>query len=137
MVCDNNSISTTGCNSGKKYKSNIGVFIFWNTRDMLINVLNDLQVGITTRDHQSNNWHVYLCCLYNISFGHGWQYIMQWYYWMHYELVAFCVDIIIFHKWANYLDLCLEFDEDGKLYTRPCDKRDAIDFPNNKCYIIK
>ena len=28
----------------------------------------------------------------------------------------------------NYLDLRLEFDEDGKLYTRLCDKRDDFDF---------
>ena len=32
-------------------------------------------------------------------------------------------------KWANYLVLCLEFDEDGKLYTRLHDKRDDFDFP--------
>ena len=31
-------------------------------------------------------------------------------------------------KWANYLDLRLEFDEDGKLYTRLYDKRDDFDF---------
>ena len=27
-------------------------------------------------------------------------------------------------KWANYLDLRLEFEEDGKLYTQLYDKRD-------------
>ena len=27
-------------------------------------------------------------------------------------------------KWANYLDLLLQFDEDGKLFTRLHDKRD-------------
>ena len=32
-------------------------------------------------------------------------------------------------KWANYLDLRLEFDEDGKLYTRLYEKRDDFDFP--------
>ena len=31
-------------------------------------------------------------------------------------------------KWANYLDH-LEFDEDGKLFTRLYDKRDDFDFP--------
>ena len=30
-------------------------------------------------------------------------------------------------KWANYLDLHLEFDEDGKLFTQLYDKPD--DFP--------
>ena len=34
-------------------------------------------------------------------------------------------------KWANYLDLRLEFDGDGKLYTRLYDKRDHFDFPNS------
>ena len=32
-------------------------------------------------------------------------------------------------KWANYLDLHLEFDQDGKLFTRLYDKRDDFDFP--------
>ena len=32
-------------------------------------------------------------------------------------------------KWANYLDLHLEFDEDGKPFTRLYDKRDDFDFP--------
>ena len=32
-------------------------------------------------------------------------------------------------KWANYLDRHLEFDEDGKLFTRLYDKRDDLDFP--------
>ena len=32
-------------------------------------------------------------------------------------------------KWANYLDLRLEFDEDGKLCIRLYDKRDHFDFP--------
>ena len=32
-------------------------------------------------------------------------------------------------KWANYLDPRLEFDEDGKLYTRLYDKRDDFYFP--------
>ena len=32
-------------------------------------------------------------------------------------------------KWPNYLDLHLEFDEDGKLFTRLYDKRDDFDFP--------
>ena len=31
-------------------------------------------------------------------------------------------------KWVNYLDH-LEFDEDGKLFTRLYDKRDDFDFP--------
>ena len=30
-------------------------------------------------------------------------------------------------KWANYLDLHLEFDEDGKLFTRLYDERDDFD----------
>ena len=32
-------------------------------------------------------------------------------------------------KWTNYIDLRLEFDEDGKLYTRHYDKRVDFDFP--------
>ena len=32
-------------------------------------------------------------------------------------------------KWANFLDLRLEFDEDGKLYIRLYDKCDEFDFP--------
>ena len=36
-------------------------------------------------------------------------------------------------KWANYLDLHLEFDEDGKLFTRLYDKRDDFDFPIVNC----
>ena len=32
-------------------------------------------------------------------------------------------------NWANYLDLRLEFDEDGKLYTRLYGSRDDFDFP--------
>ena len=32
-------------------------------------------------------------------------------------------------KWANYLDLRLEFDEDGKFFTRLYDKRDNFYFP--------
>ena len=32
-------------------------------------------------------------------------------------------------KLANYLDLRLEFDDDGKLYTRLFNKRDDFDFP--------
>ena len=32
-------------------------------------------------------------------------------------------------KWAKYLDLRLEFDEDGKLYIRLYDKHDNFDFP--------
>ena len=32
-------------------------------------------------------------------------------------------------KWANYLDLHLEFDEHGKLFTRLHDKRDEFNFP--------
>ena len=32
-------------------------------------------------------------------------------------------------KWANYLDLHLEFDEDSKLFTRLYDKCDDFDFP--------
>ena len=32
-------------------------------------------------------------------------------------------------KWPNYLDLHLEFDEDGTLFTRLYDKRDDFDFP--------
>ena len=32
-------------------------------------------------------------------------------------------------KWANYLDLHLEFDENGKLFTQLYDKRDDFDFP--------
>ena len=35
-------------------------------------------------------------------------------------------------KWANYLDLHLEFDEDGKLFTRLYDKRGDFDFPIDK-----
>ena len=31
-------------------------------------------------------------------------------------------------KWVNYLDIRLEFDEDGKFYTRLYDKRDDFDF---------
>ena len=31
-------------------------------------------------------------------------------------------------KWANYLDLHLEFDEDNKLFTRLYDTRDDFDF---------
>ena len=31
-------------------------------------------------------------------------------------------------KWANYLDLRLEFDEDDIFYTRLHDKRDVFDF---------
>ena len=31
--------------------------------------------------------------------------------------------------WANYLDLRLEFDDDGKLLTQLYDKRDDFDFP--------
>ena len=34
-----------------------------------------------------------------------------------------------FSKWANYLDLRLEFDEDDELDTRLYDKRDDFDFP--------
>ena len=32
-------------------------------------------------------------------------------------------------KWTNYLDLHLEFDEDGTLFTRLYDKRDDFSFP--------
>ena len=32
-------------------------------------------------------------------------------------------------KWANYLYLRLEFDDDGKLYIRLYDIRDDFDFP--------
>ena len=32
-------------------------------------------------------------------------------------------------NWVNYLDLCLEFDQDGKLYTRLYDKCDDFYFP--------
>ena len=32
-------------------------------------------------------------------------------------------------KWANNLDLHLEFDEDGKLFIRLYDQRDDFDFP--------
>ena len=32
-------------------------------------------------------------------------------------------------KWANYLDLHMEFDEDGTLFTRLYDKRDESDIP--------
>ena len=32
-------------------------------------------------------------------------------------------------KWVNYLDLRLEFDNDGKLYIRHNDKRDEFDIP--------
>ena len=32
-------------------------------------------------------------------------------------------------KWANYLDLRLDFDEDGKLCIRLYDKRDEFNFP--------
>ena len=32
-------------------------------------------------------------------------------------------------KWANYLDLHMEFDEDGKHFTRLYDKHDNFDFP--------
>ena len=32
-------------------------------------------------------------------------------------------------KWANYHDIHLEFDEDGKLFTRLYDQRDDLDFP--------
>ena len=32
-------------------------------------------------------------------------------------------------KWANFLGLRLEYDEDGKLYIRLYDKRDEFDFP--------
>ena len=32
-------------------------------------------------------------------------------------------------KWDNYLDLHLQFDEDGKRFTRLYDKRDDFDFP--------
>ena len=37
-------------------------------------------------------------------------------------------DTTDYPKWANYLDH-LEFDEDGKLFTRLYDKRDDFDFP--------
>ena len=36
-------------------------------------------------------------------------------------------------KWTNYLDLHLEFDEDGKLFTQLYDKRDDFDFPIVNC----
>ena len=32
-------------------------------------------------------------------------------------------------KWVNYLDLHLEFDGDGKLFTQLYDRRDDFDFP--------
>ena len=32
-------------------------------------------------------------------------------------------------NWVNYLDLHLEFDEDGTLFAQLYDKRDDIDFP--------
>ena len=32
-------------------------------------------------------------------------------------------------KWVNYLDLYLEFDDDGKLFTWLYDKGDTFDFP--------
>ena len=38
-------------------------------------------------------------------------------------------DTTDYPKWANYLDLRLEFDEDGKLYIRLYDRRDDFDFP--------
>ena len=39
---------------------------------------------------------------------------------------------------TNYLDPRLEFDEDGKLYTRLYDKRDDFNFPIDNCpYILK
>ena len=38
-------------------------------------------------------------------------------------------DVYRCSKWANYLDLRLEFDEDGRLNTRLYDKRDDFDFP--------
>ena len=41
-------------------------------------------------------------------------------------------------KWANYIDLHLEFDEDGKLFTRLHDKRDDFDFPIVNCpYLMR
>ena len=44
----------------------------------------------------------------------------------------------ILKKWANYLDLLLEFDEDGKLFTRLFDKSDDFDFPIvNFPYVIQ
>ena len=42
-------------------------------------------------------------------------------------------DTIDAPKWANNLDLHLEFDEDGKLVTRPYDKHDDFDFSIVNC----
>ena len=41
-------------------------------------------------------------------------------------------------KWANYLDLYLEFDQDGKRFTQLYDKRDDCDFPivNFPCLVV-
>ena len=45
--------------------------------------------------------------------------------------INYCIDVI-YHKepkWANYLDLHLEFDEDGNFSTRLYDKLDDFGFP--------
>ena len=36
-------------------------------------------------------------------------------------------------KWANYLELHLEFDEDGIFFTRLCDNSDDFDCPVVNC----
>ena len=56
------------------------------------------------------------------------QFVTQWLYWCYLSELEI-KDTTDVPKWTNYLDLHLEFDEDGKLFTRLYHKRDDFDFP--------
>ena len=71
------------------------------------------------------------------SFNLTFRYMMMFYHWI---TLSSMIILMLFirrkikdttdaPKWVNYLYLHLEFDEDGKLFTRLYEKRDDFDFP--------